>query len=84
MHTGPFLDLFLCCHSFMLSFPFLLSSCFLFVLLDSLFFNTPFLDFKRIFHLSCCDGKCDVTSVLTCFAANNMSKKKKERKRLSQ
>lgn len=80
MHTGPFLDLFFCFHSFMLSFPFSPLFVSYFVLLDSLFFNTPFLDFKCIFHLSCCDGKCDVTSVLTCFAANNMSKKKKERK----
>lgn len=49
-----------------------------FVLIDSPFFNTPFLDFKSIFHPSCCDGKCNVTSlsVLTCFAANS----KKERK----
>lgn len=30
--------------------------------LDSPFFNTPFLDFKTIFHPSCCDGKCYVTS----------------------
>lgn len=51
-----------------------------FVLLDSPFFNTPFLDFKSIFHPSCCDGKCNVTSpVLTCFAANNMSDRKKEK-----
>lgn len=74
MHTCRFLLLLPCFHSFVFSF----------VPLDSPFFNTPFLDFKRIFYSSCCDGKCIVTSlsVLTRFAANNMSERerKKERK----
>lgn len=73
MHTCRFLLLLPCFHSFVFSF----------VPLDSPFFNTPFLDFKRIFYSSCCDGKCIVTSlsVLTRFAANNMSERERKRKK---
>lgn len=44
--------------------------------LDPPFLNTPFLDFKTIFHPSCCDGKCDMI-----VSANKISERKKQERK---
>jgi len=56
-----------------LDFPFRPPGLYIFLPLDSPFFNAPFLDFQTIFHPSCCDGQCDVAS----------SSERKEEKMLS-